>query len=173
MTGKMKHFNVDETGISMSGKTAIAIIATIVTTLLTLVGYAASLATKEDVTAHNGNGEAHQIALDEDGDGKVDEDKPKPVAEHLANHEKYRQDYLTGFTNVKNEVGKNTKAIGEVKDTQHEAAATTVAYRAVDQMPSSTPSRRKIQRFEQVKSRAKRNLKAERPIHEGIESAAF
>ena len=159
---KSAAIQVDGTGVSMNWKLAGAILAFFIAsgTLWTALG----LATASDVKA------AHTVKLDTDGDGKKEE---LPLNELVVKHEEYRQEYLVGFKNVENRVGKLEELGAEVQDAQYEKRAEDLAYRAIDKMPKRTVERAKIEEFNRVMKRAKTNLKAKRDIRNGLESMAF
>jgi hypothetical protein len=158
---KSKSMQVDGSGISMNWKLTLGILAFFISsgTLWTWFG----LATAADVKA------AHTV-ITKTPDGKKAE---RPLNELVVEHEEYRQEYLVGFKNVENRVGKLEELGTEVQDAQHEERAEDLAYRHIDKMPKRTPERRKIEEFNRVKKRAKSNLKKKRDIRDGLEGMAF
>jgi hypothetical protein len=149
---RMTYVNVDKTGMSMSGKTAIAIFSSIFMVILFLVSgwfaFLATNATKADLVVHDKDSQAHQIKLDKDS-------PPVPMAtvikeNHIALQkvDKIEGDVITvknGFTDYRTE-DLADKAAAKVRDPE-----------------------RKVQRWKQVRDRAKQNLKAGKPIRDGLE----
>lgn len=140
--------NVDKSGVSMSWKTAAAIIAAIVVGMLTANTFIASLARSSDLAAHDRASSAHP------------------------SHPKHAEvDEMIKPLQAK--VDETSTAVITVQNGYYDQRAEDLAYRAVEKMPRRTPTRHRIERFKQVKAHAKANLKAEVDIRTGIDGPLF
>lgn len=158
-SSKMKHINIDETGMSMGMKTAVSIFSGIIGLVGTLVGvivflvvswytFLGSNASKEDLSIHNVYDQVHKVQLE----------KGAPlIALPLA----VKQNHITlkKVATIEQDVisVKNGFTEYRVEDLADKAAANV-----------KDPNR-KVRRWKTVRDKAKANLKASKPIREGLE----
>lgn len=158
---KPKHINVDDTGISMSWRTAIAIISAVLTGAVAWTVFTATLARKVDLTEHDTSGSAHPVVV------AVGEDAvPMPAV--LRQHEQYRREYMVGFKQLSAKVDQQGSAIEDVHAGMNEDRAERIADRVADKVKDARASREVWQR---TKERAISNLTAGRPIRDGLEGS--
>jgi hypothetical protein len=146
--------NVDSSGVSMSWKTAVTVIGFVVVVMLTWNTFSATLARSSDLKAHNEAKDAH-------------EEHPKH-ADRI-----HRAEVVEMVEPIKEKVERTEERVITVQNGFYEQRAEDLAYRAVEQMPKTTPARQRIRRFEQVKRKAKTNLKEGKDIREGIDAPVF
>lgn len=155
-----KYVNVDSTGVSMSWRTAFAVIGFFVSGAILWMVFTATLSTKAEMTQHGaGKLEVHMVAITPEG-----EDKPiqVPITQQVETNTK-------GFITVKNAVGRLHKKVGDVEDGIYEQRAEDLAYRAVKLLPGRTSDERKLRLYKSVKRKAKNNLKAGSDIRDGLD----
>lgn len=153
--------NVDSTGISMSWKTAIAIIGAIVTGAAAWTVFTATLARKADIDQHDLSGTAHPIEL-------VPGEPLVPMPALLKAHEQYRRTYIASFQKLEAKVDEQGKAIVNVHEDMNEDRSERIADRIADKVKDARASREVWQR---TKEKALSNLSAGRPIRDGLDSA--
>lgn len=160
---KPKFINIDETGVSMSWRTATIVILAVATGILAVVAFIATLATKADVEAHDVDPTAHVIAIRNPYSKEVE---PRPLAEIV-------EDVQNDVADVKTKVVK----IDEVQDqvstmqtTVTEDRAERLADRAADRVRNPE---RKLDVWKRVKARAIQNKRDGKPLREGLEDLVF
>lgn len=145
-----KNINVDETGISMSWKTAVGIIGFLIFVMLTWNTFAQTLLKAGDLVDHNASATAH--------------------AQHPALVDPIkRAEVIEMVKPIQEQAEATSKTVVKVQNGFYEQRAVDLAYRAIEQLPQGTGPRRTTVRFEKVKKRALSNLKADRDILDGID----
>lgn len=160
---KPRFMNVDETGVSMSWKTAAVVIFAVASGILSIVAFIATLATKDDVNGHDKDPHAHIITITNPYDGKEEE---KPLPEVVA-------ELQNDMGTVKKEVKKIDEVqnqVTTVKDNLVEDQAERLADRAADR--ERNPSR-KIEMWKRVKAKAIKNKREGKSMRDGIEELVF
>ena len=145
---RMTFLNIDKTGVSMSGKTALSLIAFIIFLVSGWFAFISANAMESDLAEHNESNQAHEIVVEEGAE-------PMPLSKVVKEHHK-----------VIKMVAKNTEVIVSVKNGFYEDRAERLADRAADKIEDASRSR---ERWKQVKQKAMRNLEAKKPIREGLE----
>jgi hypothetical protein len=164
--GKVHNINLDSSGISMSLKTLVIVLGFAGAAYAALIAYSASLSTVEDLAEHNVSAKAHPVMIDADGrDGPMDPEE-KSIVEAVA-------DNANTIQEVRKTATRAEVAAINVENGFYDQRAETFAQRAVDKLPKSMPTSRKIRRYEEVKSKARKNLEAKKPVHSGMEELAF
>ncbi len=157
-----KYVNVDSSGVSMSWKTAVAVITFFVAGAAAWTVFTATLSTKAEMIKHGASDlEAHTVSITPEG-----EDKPieVPITQQV------EADHKLVIT-VKNAVGKLHTKVSDVEDGIYEQRAEDLAYRAVGALPARASDERKLRLYKSVKGKAKKNLKAGEDIRNGLELA--
>lgn len=157
---KPKFMNVDETGVSMSWKTAGGVLFLVCSGIAAVLAFIATLATKDDVRAHDGDQDAHVITITNPYSGQT-EDKPMPEVVS-----KMQKDIMK----VKNKVDEIDDQVGAVQDTVVIDQAERLADRAADRQRHPE---RKIRTWKYVKERAIQNRKEGKPLRDGLEEMVF
>lgn len=164
--GKSHNFNLDRSGISMSLRTFAAVATIGGTIFLSLVGYAASLSTVEDLAEHNVNAEAHAIMIDPDGAEGPEPAKEKHLVEVVvANHKAIRK--------IDEKATRAEVAAINVQNGFYDQRAEAFASQAVSKLPKKMPTSRKLQKYEEYKSQARKNLEKDKAVHHQMEDLAF
>jgi hypothetical protein len=154
-----KYVNVDSSGVSMSWKTAIAVIGFFLACGAAWTVFTATLSTKAELIKHgNGDLEVHTVTITPEGE---DEPIEVPVTQQV------EADHKSVIT-VKNAVGKLHTKVDHVEDGIYEQRAEDLAYRAVEALPARTTDERKLRLYKSVKRKAKLNLKSGGDIREGL-----
>lgn len=141
------HINVDATGLSMSWKTAVAVVWFVVMAMLAWNTFSSSLAKSSDLTEH--------------------------IKRSDKAHESLSAEIKSTVSPVRKQIEETAVAVISVQNGFYEARAEDLAYRAVEAMPERTPARERIDRFSTVKRRAVDNLKAGKDIRDGIADLSF
>ncbi|MCZ6868106.1 MAG: hypothetical protein O7G84_01220 [Gammaproteobacteria bacterium] len=142
--------NVDETGISMSWRTAVAIIGFVIFLMLTWNTFAQSLLKAADLAEHDALPTAH--------------------AKHPALLDPIKKAEVIAMVEPIRTQGEQTaRVVAKVQDGIYEQRADDLAYRAIEQLPKGAGRRRISTHFEKVKKRALVNQKAGRNIRDGID----
>lgn len=145
-----KSINVDETGISMSWRTAVAVIGFIVFVMMAWNTFAASLLKAADLADHNARSTAH--------------------AKHPGHEDRIKRAEVVAMVKpIQEEVEATSAAVIKVQNGFYDQRAADLAYRAVEKLPRSAPTRARIRRFERVKGKALRNQQEGRDILDGID----
>lgn len=155
----MRHINIDKTGMSMSGKTAISIFSGVIGFIGTLIGaiiflvvswytFLGANASKADLATHNTNDQVHKVQLEKEA---------PPISLPIA--VKQNHTTLKKVATIEQDVisVKNGFTDYRVEDLADKAAANV-----------KDPNR-KVRRWKRVRDKAKANLKAKKPIREGLE----
>lgn len=138
------HINVDETGVSMSWKTAVAILLSVVMAMLWWNRFSGSLASSEQLDTH--------------------------IAQSDKVHQELRDEVTNAVKPVKAKVDDTETAVIEVKNGFYEQRAEDLAYRVIENNPPSLTPRQRVERFEAVKRKAVENQKAGKDIRTGIDA---
>lgn len=164
-----KYVNVDSTGVSMSWKTAVSVVAFIVMGAIFWTVFTATLSTKADMADHGGvhrtptrdgpgSLHPHEVMIEQSGDAPP---TAVPIAEQVTVNTK-------SVITVKNEVGRLYKKVDNIEDGIFEQRAEDLAYRAVEAMPRVASDEHKLKRFQRVKRKAVSNLKSGGDIRDGL-----
>jgi len=149
---KMTYLNIDKTGMSMSGKTAVTIFSTLAGLIIFLVsGWFAFLsinATKADIDQHDENVVAHKIIIEKD-------EEAVPIKVVVKEHHR-----------VIKEIPKIKREVVIVKNGFYEERAERLADRAADRVKGERQSR---ERWKYVRAKAMKNLEQKKPIRDGLE----
>lgn len=149
---RMTYMNVDKTGMSMSGKTAIAIFGFLVSAIVVLVSgwfaFIGTNATKADLVAHDSSNKVHEIQIDKDSEPEA---MPVVVKRNAV---------------AVREIVKIKETVITVKNGFHEDRSERLADRAADKVRDPKKS---LDRWKKVKRKAMSNLEAKKPIRDGLE----
>ena len=140
---KRRYVNVDITGVSLSWPTALAVLTTVASIVIATLGYAATLATKTDMTTHDVSESAHSAYRAKTS---------KLISSAVASVERKVDAVVIS-------VAAADTTVKAVQDGFFDQRAEDVAYRVVDKLPQSTSPRQRIERFQSVKATVKRNLR--------------
>ena len=155
-----KHMNLDSSGVSMSWKTAAAILTAVVMGMLGWSKFNASLARTSALVDHDQNESSHMIALG-------DHQPSQPIANVVRNINAGQVAVIAELEGVKKDVRAigttSSQAVAEI----HESRAEDLAYRAIENLPNSVSPRARVETFERVKRKAIDNLKSGKPAREG------
>ena len=162
-SSKMKFVNVDSSGFSMSWKSGVSIIISVITVMLVLTAFAASIAKKSDVAAHDVSSQAHPIVME-----KGAESEPTPTVVKAIAKEHHGLRVTIGTLNKS--VQENKTESGELKDTINVRHAEQLADRAADKLKTNNPTHYN-RRWRRVKDKALSNVKADppKPMRDGLE----
>jgi hypothetical protein len=144
----MSYLNIDKTGVSMSPKTVVGLIAFIIFLVSGWFAFLSVNATKADIVEHNSSTLAHQIVL-RTGESSV------PVCTVVKDNHKAIKEIPT----IK-------AALITVRNGFYEERAERLADRAADKIKGEQQSR---ERWQQVRARAIKNLEQDKPIRDGLE----
>jgi len=157
---KRTHLDVDETGVSMSWRTAVSIISAIVAGAVMWTVFTATLTRRSELDAHDANNMAHPVVV-----SPGDEPVSMPVL--LKQHDRTGKQLTTAVAQISQKVDAQGHAIEQVQQSMNEARAETLADRAADKVKDAQRSR---DVWQSVRSKAMRNLNAGLPAREGIDS---
>lgn len=153
--------NVDSSGISMSWKTAITVITSIVLGAAAWTVFTATLARKADLDTHDLSTSAHPIEL-------VPGEPAISMPALLKAHEQSRRVLVSSFQQLEAKVDAQGATISNVHDDMNEDRSERIADRAADKVRDARASREVWQR---TKEKALSNLSAGRPIRDGLEGS--
>lgn len=146
MNGRGNYVDVDKSGLSMSWRTAAAIVSCLIVGALAWSGFKATLVRSPDLAAHYEDPQAHPAMI------KPLSDRVERMDERLISTE---------------------QRVESVQDGMYDQRAEDLAYRSVSKMPEDASTEAKIRRFRQVKHRAKQNLKRGLDISDGLDAPVF
>ncbi len=163
-----RNINIDQTGISMSAKTAYRLFWGVVIAVIFLMGgwysFLATAASKADIENHDVdvNASEHPIKLHKDA-------HPIGMKQVVKRHDEEIAKVNGGLKDLQNEVKETKDAIITVKNGFHEDRAERLADQAAKKVRDADA---KLERWQHVKRKALQNLKAEpkpKPIRDGLE----
>lgn len=157
---KRTHLDVDETGVSMSWRTALSVVLAIVVGATAWTVFTATLARKSELDQHDMSGAAHPIVV-------APGEEPMPMPQMLRQHERVGKQLTAAVTQLAQKVDDQGRAIDQVQQSMNESRAETLADRAADKVRDAQRSR---DVWQSVRAKALRNMNAGLPAREGIDS---
>lgn len=146
--------DVDRSGITMSWKTFLGIMAALLLAGGTWTAFSASVITAADLSTHDANPKAHQAipALKDPVRMSEVQAMLKPIEDKAAS---------------------NTELLLSVRNGFYEQRAEALALKAVESMSARASQERKLSRFVSVREQAMHNLENDVPPEQGIRGLRF
>jgi len=155
--------NVDQTGVSMSWKTAIMIVAAVGMGAAAWTVFTSGLATKDQLVGHNLDSGAHPIVITSDQKGNP---VALPTAQIVSGLSARVDEQVGAVESLSTKVDDTAKAVGQLADSVYEDRAERFADSIADKYRDARRSRTV---WSDVKKKALSNLRSGKPLRDGLD----